>query len=218
MGFHTFDPASADRLEDESRYRYCSREELVAALDLGNARDATVADLGSGTGFYTDDVAPFAGEVRAVDVQPEMHDLYREKGVPGNVDPVTADIGDLPFADGELDAAFSTMTFHEFAGDGHGEGRHGGGEHSESGHGEYGHDDVGDGGGESGGEVEVARVLRDGGRFVVADWTANGDGEAGPPVEERYGRDEAVALLERAGFDVVRADERPETFLVIARA
>ncbi|WP_435181978.1 class I SAM-dependent methyltransferase [Halorussus sp. AFM4] len=205
MGFHTFDPASADRLEDESRYRYCSREELVAALDLGDGRDATVADLGSGTGFYTDDVAPFAGEVRAVDVQSEMHDLYREKGVPENVELVTADIGDLPFADGELDAAFSTMTFHEFAGGGHAEG------------GEGDEDDSGSRGGDAGGEIEVARVLRDGGRFVVADWTAAGDGEDGPPVAERYDRDEAVALLEGAGFDVLRADERPETFFVVAR-
>lgn len=205
MGFHTFDPESAGKLEDESRYRYLSREELVAALDLDP--DDAVADLGSGTGFFTDDVAPFAGEVRAVDVQAEMHDLYREKGVPANVELVTADIGDLPFGDGELDAAFSTMTFHEFAGDGHGSDD---GHESGDGH-DSNHDDA------SGAETEVARVLRDGGRFVVADWTANGDGESGPPVSERYDRDEAVALLENAGFEVVRADERPETFFVVAR-
>lgn len=195
MGFHTFDPESADRLEDESRYRYCSREELVGALGLDSGREETIADLGSGTGFYTDDVAPFAGEVKAVDVQSEMHEVYREKGVPENVELVTADIGDLPFGDGELDAAFSTMTFHEFAGNG---------------------DDDSSGADDAGSEVEVARVLRDGGRFVVADWSANGDGEGGPPVGERYDRDEAVELLESAGFDVVRADERPETFFVVA--
>ncbi|WP_276282280.1 class I SAM-dependent methyltransferase [Halorussus caseinilyticus] len=196
MGFHTFDPESADKLEDDSRYRYLSREELVVALALGSDRTGAVADLGSGTGFYTDDVAPFAAEVRAVDVQDEMHELYREKGVPENVELVTADIGDLPFGDGELDAAFSTMTFHEFAGDGHGE-------------------SAGD---ESGAETEVARVLADGGRFVVADWSATGEGESGPPVGERYDRDEAVELLENAGFEVLRADERPETFFVVVQA
>lgn len=184
MGFHTFDPDSADKLEDESRYRYLSREELVGALDLDPSD--SVADLGSGTGFYTDDVAPFAGDVRAVDVQEAMHELYREKGVPGNVGLVTAEIGDLPFGDDELDAAFSTMTFHEFAG--------------------------------GGGLAEVGRVLRDGARFVVADWTANGDGESGPPVDERFDRDEAVGFLDSAGFEVVRADERPETFFVVAQA
>ncbi|MFC4549853.1 MULTISPECIES: class I SAM-dependent methyltransferase [Halorussus] len=183
MGFHTFDVDRADKLEDESRYRYCSREELVAALDPDPA-DA-LADLGSGTGFYTDDVAPFAGEVRAVDVQSGMHDLYREKGVPTNVELVTADVADLPFADGELDGAFSTMTFHEFA--------------------------------DEGSLAEVARVLKEGARFAIADWSANGDGESGPPVAERYDRDEAVDMLEAADFEVVRADERPETLFVVAR-
>jgi SAM-dependent methyltransferase len=214
MGFHTFDPESADRLEDESRHRYCSREELVGALALDSGREgsvadsdsgptASVADLGSGTGFYTDDVAPFADKVKAVDVQDEMHELYREKGVPENVELVTADIGTLPFGDGKLDAAFSTMTFHEFAGSGDG------GDAEES-DGTVGSEDL------AGAEREVARVLRDGGRFVVADWTANGDGESGPPVAERYDREEAVELLENAGFDVPRADERPETFLLVA--
>jgi ubiquinone/menaquinone biosynthesis C-methylase UbiE len=113
MGFHTFDAERADALEDESRYRYCSREELVSALALEG--DETIADLGSGTGFYTDDVAPFAGTVYAVDVQEAMHDAYREKGVPSNVETVTAAVGELPFDDDELAAAFSTMTYHEYA-------------------------------------------------------------------------------------------------------
>ena len=187
MGFHTFDPGSADKLEDESRYRYLSREELIGGLGLrSDDPGETIVDLGSGTGFYTDDVAPFAGEVRAVDVQEEMHDLYREKGVPEYVELVTADVGDLPFDDAEIDAGFSTMTFHEFAGEG--------------------------------ALAEVARVLRDDARFVVADWTANGHGESGPPVTERYDRDEAVEFLEGAGFEIVRADERPETFFVVAEA
>jgi ubiquinone/menaquinone biosynthesis C-methylase UbiE len=116
MGFHTFDASRADRLErPERRYRFLSAEELVGALAL-DPGDA-VADLGSGTGFFTDDVAPHAGRVHAVDVQEAMHDYYREKGVPENVDLVTSGVGDLPFADGALDAAFSTMTYHEFAGD-----------------------------------------------------------------------------------------------------
>lgn len=109
---HTFDPDSAEKLEDPSRYRYLSRDELVAALDL--AGDEEVADLGSGTGFYTRDVAPFAGTVRAVDVQPAMHEHLREAGVPDNVEVVTAGVADMPFGSGTFDAAYSTMTFHEF--------------------------------------------------------------------------------------------------------
>lgn len=112
MGFHTFDADRARQLEDEARYAWISREELIDAVDP--TADAVVADLGSGTGFYTDEVAPHAGRVYGVDVQPEMHERYREKGLPENVELVEGDIGDLPFETGGLDAAYSTATFHEF--------------------------------------------------------------------------------------------------------
>jgi ubiquinone/menaquinone biosynthesis C-methylase UbiE len=116
MGYHTFDAARADKLEETAwRYRFLSAEELLWALAL--SPEHTVADLGSGTGFYTDDVAPHAGEVYAVDVQEAMHEYYEEKGVPTNVELVTTGIEELPFEDGSLDAAFSTMTYHEFASD-----------------------------------------------------------------------------------------------------
>lgn len=53
----------------------------------------------------------------AVDIQEAMHDYYPEKGVPDNVELVTSGVDDLPLATDSLDAAFSTMTYHEFAGD-----------------------------------------------------------------------------------------------------
>ena len=114
MGFHTFDPDRADKLEDDSRYRWCSGEELLSLLSP--APTESIADLGSGTGFYTDLVAPHAGTVHAVDIESAMHDRYAEKGVPENVRPITSPIEDLPFEDGSLDAAFTTMTYHEFSG------------------------------------------------------------------------------------------------------
>jgi len=116
VGHHTFDASRAEKLERPGhRYRFLSTEELLWAVAPSD--DDTVADLGSGTGFYTDDVAPHAGRVYAVDVQEEMHDHYREKGVPDNVELMTSDVSDLPFDDDALDAAFSTMTYHEFASD-----------------------------------------------------------------------------------------------------
>ncbi|MHB9286546.1 class I SAM-dependent methyltransferase [Halobacteriales archaeon Cl-PHB] len=113
MGFHTFDADRADKLEDPSRYEYVSVDELLGLIDP--ASDDVVADLGSGTGFYTDAVAPHVGRLVAIDVQPAMHAHYREKGLPANVAPVSATVDQLPLRDDTLDAAFSTMTFHEFA-------------------------------------------------------------------------------------------------------
>jgi len=183
MGYHTFDPGMADRLERPQRYRWCSGEELLA--QVAPHEDATIADLGSGTGFYTDIVAPHAGQVYAVDTQSAMHERYREKGVPANVEQVTAGVGELPFADDELDAAFSTMTYHEFSG-------------PET-------------------MAELARVLRPGGRLVTVDWSGNGQGQAGPPVEERHDLGHAVSALSNAGFTVEHAVSRTETFVCRAR-
>jgi ubiquinone/menaquinone biosynthesis C-methylase UbiE len=113
MGFHTFDVDRANDLEDPGRYRFCSTEELLAALSPTD--DAVVADIGSGTGFYTDEVAPHVDTVYAVDVQAEMHERYREKGAPDNVEFLTTGASAMPLDDDELDAVFSTMTYHEFA-------------------------------------------------------------------------------------------------------
>ena len=113
MGFHTFDADGAAGLEADSRFRYCSREELLGHLQP--APDATLLDLGSGTGFFTDEIAPFVGRIVALDIQPEMHRFYHDKGTPANVDLVTAKAGRTPLEDSVADAAFSTMVFHEAA-------------------------------------------------------------------------------------------------------
>jgi ubiquinone/menaquinone biosynthesis C-methylase UbiE len=182
MGFHTFDVDRASNLDDEGRYRHCSSEELLT--HLATAPDAVVADLGSGTGFYTDDVAPHVRTLYAVDVQPEMHEFYEEKGIPENVELVTADVSSLPFEDDELDAAFSTMVYHEFA--------------------------------SADALAELARVVRPGGRVVTVDWSKRGDGDAGPPTDERFGLGDAVSDFEANGFTVTHATTRRETFVCVA--
>lgn len=182
MGFHTFDPSRADRLDDVSRFRFCSREELLQYLP----RDGTIVDLGSGTGFYTDEIAPFVESVLALDVQAEMHDLYRENGIPDNVTPVTAAAEHLPLVESSVDGAFSTMTFHEST--------------------------------TPASLVELHRALSPEAPFVVVDWSANGNGESGPPRDERFDATQADALLTEAGFTVENATERSETFAVVAHA
>jgi len=185
MGHHTFDADRAEDLEDAGRrYRVLSAEELRWALAL--SPEDTVVDLGSGTGFYTDSIAPHASEVYAVDLQPEMHDVYCQKGVPSNVDLVTAPVDEMPLDSDSVDTAFSTMTYHEFA--------------------------------TADAIAEIRRVLRPGGRLVVADWAAAGEGERGPPRSERYGLDDAVASLREHGFTMTFEAQRPETYLLVAAA
>jgi len=63
---------------------------------------------------------------------------------------------------------------------------------------------------------ELARVIRPGGRLVTVDWSANGDPEIGPPLEERFGLDEATTQLANAGFDIELASDRPATIAIVA--
>lgn len=99
-----------DRLSDPAQYRYLSAEELRAYLDPGP--DWTVADLGSGTGLFTDELAPVADRVYAIDIRPGLHDRYNENGMAPNVVPILADFSMLPFPDDHLDGAVSIRTFH----------------------------------------------------------------------------------------------------------
>jgi ubiquinone/menaquinone biosynthesis C-methylase UbiE len=112
MGFHTFDASRADRLEDAAtRYRYLSEEELLSLVGAGESE--TVLDLGSGTGFYTASLARSAGRVLAVDLQAGMHRRHRDGGVAGNVALLVGAAGALPLGAGAVDAAVTTMTYHE---------------------------------------------------------------------------------------------------------
>ena len=182
MSPHRFDPEASANLEETIRFRYLSRDELVGALSPDP--DAVLADIGSGTGFYTREVAPFVSRVHAVDMQAEMHEKFRSQGVPENVETVLAKADDLPFRDEYLDGVYSTMTFHEY---------------------------------DAGGLPEIYRVLRPGGTLVVVDWSAEGSGERGPPLEVRADTETATREVEAAGFDVESARSRPETFFIEAR-
>lgn len=107
MDDHIIDAEDAGRLEDESRYRILSREELLAEVQEGDE----VADIGSGTGFFTDDLAEKAEKVYAVDFQEKMHEYYRKKGVPGNVELLHSKASEAE--PGEADMIVSVLSLHE---------------------------------------------------------------------------------------------------------
>ena len=104
---HIIDAEKADKLEDESRYRFLSKEQLLKHIDKGD----TVIEIGSGTGFYTDDLAEKAGKVYAVDFQEEMHEYYRNKGIPENVELVHSKASNIDIE--EADTIVSIFSFHE---------------------------------------------------------------------------------------------------------
>jgi len=91
---------------------------LVARLPL--APDHVVADIGAGTGYFSFPVARRVpdGRVLAVDVQPEMLDLLRQRQAELDVDNVEAVLGtvmDPGLAPASVDLAFIVDAYHEFS-------------------------------------------------------------------------------------------------------
>lgn len=110
-------PDRAQRLMDPRRLEtQLSERELIRLLALAGSED--VIDLGSGAGFYTDLIAAHTtGTVYAFDLQPEMHDFYRARGVPANVRLVVGDLTHLDLAPASADVACSISVWHETGGE-----------------------------------------------------------------------------------------------------
>ncbi|OFV82470.1 MAG: hypothetical protein A2W26_01915 [Acidobacteria bacterium RBG_16_64_8] len=105
-----------ERLNDARRLETQVSKQALALL-LALRGDENVADLGSGPGFYTDIIASLTtGPVYAVEIEPEMNKIYRERGLPANVRLVEGDINDLPLPARSIDVACSIVTFHETGG------------------------------------------------------------------------------------------------------
>ncbi len=81
----------------------------------------TVCDMGCGNGFYTIKMAHLAGpqgRVLAVDVQPEMLDLLRNRLQTQNINNVTPILGSLHnprLPDNEVDLILLVDVYHEFS-------------------------------------------------------------------------------------------------------
>lgn len=118
MHDHTlFNPERARHLSDPSRLQtQVSKSDLIHFLALRGTED--VADLGSGSGFYTDIVARLtSGVVYAVELQPTMNQAYRERGVPTNVRIIESDLRHPPLPPESIDVAYSVSVYHEVRGD-----------------------------------------------------------------------------------------------------
>jgi len=98
-------------------YFFCCRRRAPARTT--KPRSASVADIGSGTGYFSFRIAPRVprGKVLAVDIQQEMLDLLTEaakrRGVK-NVEPVLGKIDDPNLPDSSTDVALMVDAYHEF--------------------------------------------------------------------------------------------------------
>jgi SAM-dependent methyltransferase len=105
-------------LERRSRAREELPEVLVDQMDL--AEEAVVADVGAGTGYFTFRLSRRVpqGRVYAVDIQPEMLAMVRERMSRSRVDnvvPVEGAVDDPNLPPDSIDAVLLVDAYHEFS-------------------------------------------------------------------------------------------------------
>ena len=105
-------------LERPEREREEAPTALIDALDL--PADATVADIGAGSGYFTFRLAGRVpdGRVLAVDIQPEMLEILNQREAElglDNVEPVLGEIDDPKLPAESVDLALMVDAYHEFS-------------------------------------------------------------------------------------------------------
>lgn len=115
---HVMGHLGAGWLERDEREQVERTDLLISNLPL--RPDSVVADIGAGTGYFSFPVARRVpqGRVLAVDIQPEMLSIVRERadalGVT-NVEPVLGNISDPGLTPASVDLIFIVDAYHEFS-------------------------------------------------------------------------------------------------------
>ena len=116
---HVMGHLGAGWLERPTREQEERTDLLLAALELQPGE--TVADIGAGTGYFTFPMAGMVGEggrVLAVDIQPEMLALIKQRMETDNqqnIEPILATETDPRLPSGAVDLVLLVDAYHEFS-------------------------------------------------------------------------------------------------------
>ncbi len=113
-----YDPAEAELLDRPAREIQEMPERVLQALPLTDS--SIVADIGAGTGYFAIRIAERVpeGRVLAVDIQPEMLDVIRERAAARdveNVELILGEIDDPKLPEAAIDVALIVDAYHEFS-------------------------------------------------------------------------------------------------------
>jgi ubiquinone/menaquinone biosynthesis C-methylase UbiE len=175
----TFHHRDAHKLDDPGRLKWLPPEDVMARI--GPLSGMTIADVGTGTGYFA---LPFAGavgiegKVLAIDFQKEMLEKLRLKlsapGAPQNLVLVEGEATRTTLPGNSCDLVFMSNLWHEL--DDH-----------------------------AGVLGEVKRLLRPGGRLTILDYRADVVPPPGPPAAHRVSLDTLRQVLSRHGWPVTSA-------------
>ena len=191
MNERTFPAADAHRLEKLERLQWLPPDEIMARI--GPVQGMTVADVGTGTGYFA---IPFAkavgreGKVLAVDFQKEMLENLRRKlsasGALQNLVIIEGEAAHTTLPENSCDLVIMSNLWHELDDD-------------------------------AGVLREVKRLLRPGGRVAILDWRADLVPPPGPPVAHRVSLETLRLVLSRHGWTVNYSENvGMHSYLIIA--
>ena len=176
-----FHHGHAHKLDDPERHTWLPTADVIARLSLRPGM--AVADIGAGTGYFAlpmaEAVSP-GGHVAAVDVQPEMLALLRERvREQPRRSPITLVAGEAArttLEGASQDVVFAANVWHEL-------------------------DD------RSAALAELARITRPSGLLAILDFRADAERPPGPPPELRLAASDVAAEVAASGsFGAVTAE------------
>lgn len=186
---HRFDNPEdyAERWNSPERDEWQKPDEVMKLMGVGEGM--TVVDIGAGTGYFVEQLAPVvdsSGKVLALDIEQSMVDYVNEQAEQQGLENIEAKkvaVDDPQLDDASVDRILTVNTWHHIPG-----------------------------------RVAYAEKLLDalkpGGKVVVVDYTMEAD--QGPPKKMRLEPSEVVDELEQAGFETEVAEESlPKQYIVI---
>ncbi|MEQ6377400.1 class I SAM-dependent methyltransferase [Bacillaceae bacterium S4-13-58] len=170
MTGHRFKPEKAEKLLDPKRTKLILPEKVIEYLDI--QENDVVADLGAGNGFLTIPLAQKnKADVFAVDIEPKMLDLLKERAQTeklNNIHYIVSDLEDIKMDSAQVNKTVIAFVMHEIPNL----------EKALS---------------------EFKRITKSGGRILIIDWEAI-ESEVGPPLHERISSAKMESFLKEKGF------------------
>jgi len=172
---HKFDAKHADFLDSPQRRAFLNPENILKRIQV--KPQMKVADVGSGTGFFTIPMAKLVGDqgkVFAIDIQEKMITLLNEKIQKlkiKNIETFVSTEENIPLPNESIDLTLMASVLHEL--DSYVTVR------------------------------EVYRFLKPQGVLAVLEWKKEeSPSEFGPPIWERLTPDQTREIVEKMGFEV----------------
>ena len=183
-GPHLFDPKKIDVLEAEDRKIWQNPEEILRTIEI--KPNFVVADIGCGSGFFTLPLSQKVAKVYAVDVQKEMLESLEHKIRNLKIQ----NIKTLLARENEIPLGNRSVDLLLSMNTLH----------------EF--DD------KERMIVEMERVLKQGGKALIADWKKENTG-FGPPVAIRVSREQAVGLFKKKEVTLLKKENLPYHYLLV---